>query len=429
MSKKIPISVFIFVLLAAILLSFMTAFTVADSMMRGEVGGTSGSENEKLETLAAIIKAYSYYDMDEDTLCASLVNGMYNTVDRYAAYYTNEEYAQMSSSKAGNTQGIGISVIADTERNAVHVIHVTKDSPAEKAGIEAGDRIVAIKKDDKTTYVKDVGYTAAVELLAGEAGTYAEFTVERGESRKKIDFSVLRTPYTSQSVIYRLHSEQKNTAVIKILEFDLTTPRQFKAAMDELIELGAENFVFDVRDNPGGDLASITAVLSTMLQKDDVMIVTKDKNGNEERTAVKTVNYAEENSYAACNVAEEDIGKYREAVSGRSVVITNGSTASAAELFTIVLKDYGIACSVGETTYGKGCMQKIVPLEYYGLDGALKLTTHMYFPPVSEGYDGVGIVPEVTAALASSLSGRHLLTLTDSEDNQLAAAIAALAND
>jgi carboxyl-terminal processing protease len=132
--------------------------------------------------------------------------------------------------------------------------------------------------------------------------------------------------------------------------------------------------------------------------------------------------------YEGCNVSESDIGKYREYVLGKSAVITNGNTASAAELFTSALMDYDIATVVGTKTYGKGSMQSIISLALFGFDGGIKLTTKKYFPPKSEGYDGIGIFPDVQIELDDALKNKNLYTISDAEDNQLQAAIAAIGN-
>ena len=223
--------------------------------------------------------------------------------------------------------------------------------------------------------------------------------------------------------MYHVCETNAKVGIIKITQFDLTTPPQFCAAMDALIAQGVEYFLFDVRYNGGGDLASITAVLSFMLNEDDVLIKTRDRSGAEVVTKVAEVKYAPNSAYASCNVTKSDIAKYRDKVMGKSAVLANGSTASAAELFTCALMDYGISEIVGTTTYGKGSMQTIFSLEYFGFDGAVKMTTKMYFPPISEGYDGIGIKPNLEVELDKALENKNIYKITDAEDNQIQAAI------
>ena len=143
-----------------------------------------------------------------------------------------------------------------------------------------------------------------------------------------------------------------------------------------------------------------------------------DKKGNVESDKVEVISYA--GNYKDCSIEKSDIGKYRDL---KFAVLTNGSTASAAELFTSVLKDYGLSITVGTTTYGKGTMQSTFSLASYGYGGALKLTTKYYYPPISESYDGVGIEPDVSVELDDALEGKNIYTIKDAEDNQIQAAI------
>ena len=214
---------------------------------------------------------------------------------------------------------------------------------------------------------------------------------------------------------------------MRLTQFDLTTPGQFAAAMDDLISQGCEYFIFDVRYNGGGDLASITAVLSYILNEGDVVIRTSGRDASQMYSSkVGVVNYPADSAYSACNVSKEDISKYRSAVYGKCVVLANGSTASAAELFTAALKDYEIAKVVGTVTFGKGTMQSIYDLSAFGYDGGLKMTTRMYYPPISEGYNGVGIIPDVEVELDKSLANKNIYKITDAEDNQMMTALGEL---
>ena len=125
-------------------------------------------------------------------------------------------------------------------------------------------------------------------------------------------------------------------------------------------------------------------------------------------------------SYAGCDITRKDIGKYKDL---KFAVITNGNTASAAELFTATVRDYDLGPIVGETTYGKGCMQSIFSLSYYGFDGGLKLTTKMYFPASGEGYHGIGITPDVPVELSEEAKQYNIYVLPEQLDNQLQTAI------
>ena len=430
MKKRFSISALLLIVAAAVLLTAMSSCALLDSHYREETGlviggnnsGTSSQLGGKLETIIELFKTYSYYEIDEEVLCRALVRGMeFSINDRYAEYYDAEEYALMTAENQGETQGIGVTVIENADHKCIEIISVLPNSPALAAGVEPGDLIVYVGAGESKEKVSDLGYYAALAKLQGVKGTVCEFTVLRGE--EEIEFSIMRDTFTSESVTYRVCATDPKVGIVKLIQFDLTTPGQFCTAMDSLIASGVEYFVFDVRYNGGGDLASITAVLSYMLNEGDVLIKTRDRAGNEVVTKVETVNYSFTSPYSACNVTKNDIGKYRDKVMGKSAVLANESTASAAELFTCALMDYEISEIVGTTTYGKGSMQSIFSLQYYGYNGAVKMTTKMYFPPISDGYDGIGIKPDLEVELDEALKNKNIYKITDQEDNQLQAAI------
>ena len=435
MKKRFSISALLLIVAAAVLLTAMSSCALIDSHYREEVGsliiggnnnsGSSTSSSQisgKLETIIELFKTYSYYEIDEETLCRSFVRGMdFSIGDRYAEYYDAEAFELLTAENQGETQGIGVTVIENSDYKCIEIISVLPNSPALEAGVEPGDLIIYVGSGENKEDVSALGYYAALAKLQGLKGTVCEFTALRGN--EEIEFSIMRDTFTSESVSYRVCATDPKVGIVKIVQFDLTTPGQFCTAMDSLIASGVEYFVFDVRYNGGGDLASITAVLSYMLNRGDVLIKTRNRAGDEVVTKVAEVNYALTSPYSACNVTSVEIGKYRDKVMGKSVVLANESTASAAELFTCALKDYEISKIVGTTTYGKGSMQSIFSLQYYGYDGAVKMTTKMYFPPISDGYDGIGIKPDLEVELDEALKNKNIYKITDQEDNQLQAAI------
>lgn len=432
MKRRIPASALILIIVAALLLTAMSSCVYVDSALRDEYGdalnnsGSSTNSVTKLDLIVNLFKTYSYYEIDEEVLCRALLNGMNVAIgDRYAEYYNAEEFALMTQENQGETQGIGVTVIENADYKCIEIISVLPNSPALAAGVEPGDLIIAIGSGENKESVSELGYYAALAKLQGVKGTVCEFTVARGEGyTEEVEFSIMRDTFTSESVTYRVCATDKKVGIIKLIQFDLTTPGQFCTAMDSLIAEGVEYFIFDVRYNGGGDLASITAVLSYMLNENDVLIKTRDRSGAEVVTKVGAVKYKDTDPYSACNIAKEDIAKYRDKVMGKSAVLANGSTASAAELFTCALMDYGISEIVGTKTYGKGSMQSIIALSNWGFDGAVKMTTKMYFPPISDGYDGIGIKPDLEVELDKALENKNIYKITDAEDNQLQAAIA-----
>lgn len=398
----------------SILLSAVIALSAVSCVYRGD----SGEEKyEKLDLIDQLFRAYTIFELDEEALMDAVLKGyIEGTGDKYAEYFTEEEYELFTSENRGELVGIGISIIHNANRGLVEIINVFPDSPALEAGLMPGDLITYIGTGENRQSVYELGYTNATEIMRGEAGSVAEITVER--DGEELEFSITRKKITAYSVLSHVCSTDESVGIVKITGFDLTTPKQFSAAVDGLLSKGCDKFVFDVRYNPGGDLRSIRAVLSYFLNEGDVFIRTSDKSGKTESQIIEPVEYPD--SYSDYNITKEDIGKYREL---NFAVLTNGSTASAAELFTSALMDHGLSVTVGTNTYGKGTMQTTFSLARYGYSGALKLTTQYYYPPFSDSYDGKGITPDRVVELDEALAEKNIYKITDEEDNQLFSAI------
>ena len=404
-------------------------------------GGGSASPSEGLDAIAddktlslvdQLIQDYAYDGVDQEALMEAVIKAyVAATGDIYAEYYTKAEFEELTNESQGKMEGIGVSVINSSYEGmtAIKIIMVYPGSPAEKAEsngytLKPGDLVVAIKDGDEYLTVDQIGgYTMALNRLRGAAGTKAEFLVKRPENGgyTTIEFSITREAFEVASVTSRVSQLDSTVGIVSILQFDLPTPEQFEAEVDALIAKGCTKFVFDVRNNPGGDLESIKAVLSYFLSEGDLIVSTKDKNGNEARAVVKVSKH--NGSYAVCDVTKDEIGKYKDL---QFCVLTNGNTASAAELFTATMRDYQLGTIVGETTYGKGCMQSIFDLstagpyyKLYGVEGGLKLTTKMYFPASGESYHGIGIVPHVQVTLPDEVAKKYSIYELTGENEKL----------
>ncbi len=432
--KQVPLWTFVISMVALALVVFVTAFALGggfSGVWSEETLGTGEQEGEpyadKIGLVDSIFEVFSLYDTDGKLLLDTMLKAYAAASgDRYAYYYTAEEYAALMSDNAGNAVGIGILVTKAVESDNILIVRVIPDSPAAKAGLMAGDVITHIGSGESRVTVSEIGYERANGLLVGAVDSVADFTVLRGEA--VLDFSVTRSAIKSVSVEYRISETDPTVGIIKIYEFNISTPVEFKDAMSAMKSAGCTKLVFDVRSNPGGDLNSISAVLSYFLEEGQTVLTTTYKDGSETVYRVEPVTFEGESAdYAPCNVAREEIGMYRE-FAGSMVILTNGQTASAAELFTSALKDYGLARVVGETTFGKGIIQNVIPLENWGYEGAIKLTIGYYNPPISENYDGIGIKPDVEVSLGTGDDRVILELLKESEDAQLQAAISDLNN-
>jgi len=400
------------------ILSCLAALVISVTALSSCSFKKSDDGYEKLELIDSLFRAYTLFDLDEEALMDAVLKGyIEGTGDKYAEYFTAEEYESFTSDSKGELVGIGISVIQNTEYGCVEIINVVPDSPALEAGLVPGDLITHIGIGDERQAIESIGYTKALDLMRGDIGSIAEITVWRPDDDVELEFSIVREKVTAVSVSGRVCETDSKVGIVKITEFDLITPKQFTKAVDELLSKGCDKFVFDVRNNPGGDLRSIRAVLSYFLEDGDVFIRISDRSGEMESDIIEAIEYANAED---CNVSKEDLGKYRDL---NIAVLVNGSTASAAELFTSALMDHKLSVTVGTVTYGKGTMQSTYSLARYGYGGALKLTTNYYYPPFSDSYDGIGIIPDREVELDEALKGKNIYKITDAEDNQLQTAI------
>lgn len=360
-----------------------------------------GKRNPELfETLAMIDYYYQtgyVNEVDQEELISRLMNAYILCVgDQYGAYYTPEEVEAIYSDTEGIKVGIGVYVRVMGENDErIKILEVMDGSPAKNAGILKGDIITHVDGIDVT----EIGYDATVSIISGEVDTDVSITILRGDVTKII--TVKRKLFTTQTVFYHKYELDSSVGVVRIMEFNDGTPKQFKAAVNKLLtEEGCKSLVFDVRSNPGGTLDSCVEILDFLLPKGDIVYIT-DLDGT------------------VVNTYKSDSGE----INVPMAVLTNGATASAGELFTCALKDYNKAVIVGTKTYGKGCMQNIITLPN---GGALRYTTQLYNPPKSENYDGVGITPDIEVELDSSLKEMNYFEIKDAQDNQLSAAYKAL---
>ena len=427
--RTVRLSVFLISLISVALvcsiLFAVVGFSVASRYRGTDYLGTNPSGEDyvgKISLIDEIFKNYSLYDTNGDLLLDEMLKAYATaTGDDYARYYTAEEFAQLMGESTGSMVGIGVSVIENTSPAGILIVDVFENSPAATAGILPGDVVIRVGEGEGAISVAEVGYEVAVNAIRGEAGTSVTIGVLRGS--ETLSFTMTRAVVSDTSVSGVKSTTNPAVGIVRIKQFQNNTPKVFESVMERLISEGCTMFVFDLRNNPGGDLKSITAVLSFFLNKDDLVLSTVTKSGETTYYKNKAVTYKDE--YADCSIKAENIGKYR---AYKTVTLVNGNTASAAELFTAALRDYNLTTVVGETTFGKGIIQSIISLETWGYEGAVKLTTGYYNPPSGVNYHGVGIAPTdgYAVALDESLWGTHLYLLTEAEDNQLQAAISAL---
>lgn len=403
---------------------------------KADISTPSSAEFSQLELLHKIFQVYSYYagDVSKEELEVAVMKAYAEaTGDKYAEYYTAEEYAELSADTAGNFEGIGVSVLNDTVEvggvgySAFLVLSIYEDSHAWEAGLEIGDYIYAVKDGENYQTLDALGgYTKSLTKIRGVKGTYAEIKVFRknGDSYEIVELQIRRDAFVSKSVSYRISETNSKVGIIRISEFDLTTPGQLKEAVSALKKQGISKFVFDLRNNPGGDLRSIRATLSYFLNKGDLILAEIDRDGTQSRSYTVDVMTAGKND-GSCSVTEEEIGMYHDL---NMVVLCNKNTASAAEVFVAGLQDYGLATIVGEVTYGKGIMQSYLPLSYFGsqYSGYAKMTTRAYVTHRGVTYHEIGITPDILVELSKEGASYSIYLRPENLDDQLKRAIAEL---
>ncbi len=336
-----------------------------------DVGSSIGEEAgfdkivKKQELFLKLLDLYYYYDMDIDALEEILCDGIVEaTGDKYAAYYTTEEYAKILEDNSGKYCGIGVVVQKNTDTNEITVTKFLKGSSAEAAGMLVGDIIVKVNDQEVT----DIGMSAAVDLIKGEEGTEVTLTVLRDD--EFVELKMKRTVIDAESVTCEMIDE---VLYVYIESFDDNTPEQFRNALNFGKANNAKGIIYDLRDNPGGSLVSVVDMLD-MIVDEGLLVYVQDRAGN--RTEHK---------------ADDD-----ESLTLPMVCLVNERSASGAELFSGTLKDYDIATIVGKTTYGKGVVQTLRQLT----DGsAIKFTTSKYFTGGGTDIDGVGVIPDVDVEL------------------------------
>lgn len=349
---------------------------------------------KKLATIEAVLDEYYVGDIDTYKLQEGIYKGFISGVgDAYTTYYTQKEYSAFKEESSGVYNGIGISMTLESEDNSICVMKVFEGSPAEEAGIMPNDRIINVA--GKNLSGSDYGIVSSL-VAGGEKGTYVSITVFRPSENKNYEFSVRRDDIEYPTVNFRMLDDEM--AYIQITKFEELTHDQFVKALNKCKEENAKGIVLDLRDNPGG-LLRIAKEIVDELVPEGIIVSTKDKNGKG-------------NEYYADD-------KY---IDTPMVVLINGNSASASEVVSGALKDYGRAKLVGETSFGKGIVQTVVPLS----DGsAIKLTTSQYFTPSGVCIQGIGIEPDIKVELPVDKLLRKV-KLTDAEDDQLQAAMTAL---
>ncbi len=314
------------------------------------------------EALSIVRKNY----VDEKTpkdLIYGAIKGMINSLDPHSGFMTPEQYKEMQVDTKGEFGGLGIQI--GIKEGMLTVIAPIDDTPAYRAGIKAGDKIIKINDE----FTKDMSLQDAVTRMRGIPSTSIIITILREGWKETKDFTIVREIIKIKSVKSKLLED--GIGYLKVSQFQESTASDLSKAIVKLKEEGMSSLILDLRNNPGGLLNSAVEVTSLFIPDNKMVVFIKDKKGEK-------VEYLSE--------------KPNEDFSQQMIVIVNEGSASASEIVAGALKDWNRAVIIGTQTFGKGSVQSVIPLN----DGsALRLTTSIYFTPKGTSIQTTGITPDI----------------------------------
>ena len=382
MLKKVILKILSYVLVA-VLASGTTVLGLIHSQ---------GTNSTKLRELERVLEQYFIGDVDTEKIEDAAASAMVSALgDRWSYYMTAEEYLQYKDTMSNSYVGVGITVQAHQE-GGYEILTVVSGSPAQEAGILAGDILIAVDGTDVTA--ADRG--SLISLIRGEENTTVKLTILR-EGEKK-EFTLTRKQFQTPVATYKML--EGNIGLITIENFDQRCAQETIAAIEALMDQGAEALIFDVRNNPGGYKNEMLKLLDYLLPEGPLF---------------RSVDYRGKEAVEYSDADHLDIPM---------AVIVNLSSYSAAEFFAATLYEYDAAVTVGQKTYGKGYFQTTIPLS----DGsAVNLSVGKYTTGKGLSLAGVGLTPEVEVAVDDTTAAKILAgTLPPEEDPQILAAINAL---
>ena len=367
--------------------------TNKESADDGEGAVLDADTVSKINELTAYTKLYYYDDIENEKLQDGLYTGLIDGLgDKYSVYYNEEDYQALQISTTGQYYGIGAGLSQDKDTMVVTVNKVYEGTPSESAGLLKDDVIVSVDG----TEAASMELSELVKLIRGEKGTTVHLAIYRPATEENLSFDVERQDITLPSVSHKMFED--GIGYVHIDSFETETATQFEEAVKDLEDQGMKALIIDVRYNPGGMVTAVVQILDDILPEGTV-VYTEDKNGNRQDYT------SSGDTYLDYPIA----------------VLINGESASASEILAGAVKDYQYGTLIGTTTFGKGIVQTIFPLE----DGdAVKLTTAKYFTPNGNYIHGVGIEPDIE--LEYEYLDKDATSYDEAYDNQIQKAIEVL---
>lgn len=319
------------------------------------------------------IKAAYVEEVSDQQLLEAAIEGMLNGLDPHSAYLTSEDYQELKKNTEGEIIGVGIEIAQD--ESYIKVVTPIDESPAAKAGIQAGDLI--IKVNDKSTYKQSLNQVR--KQLEGKLDTQVEVTLQRANHAEPLVFTLKRSKIKLASVTHKLLAE--NLGYVRLSQFQKQTAQEVATAIEQLEKsnkASLQGLVLDLRNNPGGVLEA-AAETADLFISEGMLVYTQGRLEN---------SYME---FLATPQVDILVGK-------PLVVLINSGSASAAEILAGALQDHKRGLVVGTSSFGKGSVQSLAPLPS---GRGLKLTTALYYTPKGRSIQAEGIQPDITLAQGS----------------------------
>lgn len=373
MSKKISLGVAATIAIIAMAVTFSLTMVVSMKMFNTTVSSVKNKERQynKLSEIDRFVRAGEYFTIDEDTLNDRLAAGYMNGInDKYAVYYTAKEYSEKQSVEKGTLTGIGVAVVNDTSSGYARIIRLYDNSPAAEAGMQVGGFITAINDESTRNITSTARLTSKLLGEEGTTTTITYLTPDRQEQQLNLVHSNYKTPsiYTRQMVA-------DTCGYIRIDAFTSGTASEFKAAVDELLQQGANSLVFDLRDNTGENLNAALVAADYCVPSGEIA-KQQDRDGNV--TVLRMSDETEINVPIVC--------------------LVNGSTAGSAELFANAMRKMAGATLVGTKTAGKGVV--LSDAQSFSDGSAAYITVGLLLDNEDQTWNEEGLRPDIDAALS-----------------------------
>lgn len=373
MSKKISLGVAATIAIIAMAVTFSLTMVVSMKMFNTTVSSVKNKERQynKLSEIDRFVRAGEYFTIDEDTLNDRLAAGYMNGInDKYAVYYTAKEYSEKQSVEKGTLTGIGVAVVNDTSSGYARIIRLYDNSPAAEAGMQVGGFITAINDESTRNITSTARLTSKLLGEEGTTTTITYLTPDRQEQQLNLVHSNYKTPsiYTRQMVA-------DTCGYIRIDAFTSGTASEFKAAVDELLQQGANSLVFDLRDNTGENLNAALVAADYCVPSGEIA-KQQDRDGNV--TVLRMSDETEINVPIVC--------------------LVNGSTAGSAELFANALRKMAGATLIGTQTAGKGVVMS--DAQSFSDGSAAYITVGLLLDNEDQTWNEEGLRPDIDAALS-----------------------------